>query len=268
MSTNNKIVENYWRHYGTTHSTSESIMATAGLWHLKKLQTQSKLCPIPQCWSSRERLRTTAVNIARTGRCIIHTVFTQCLTSKRHSRNLGGMNEWMNDPGYGMAATCYVCKASNSYLTLKPYSLERAGPSGSCRINSFMRPQTSQSEQLQVNTQNKNSFIHTIRCGCGQQILWFYNLFWIGQCFIAYKANGRQSLCAEVSNYLPEGLNTQSASKTPCFPKLENTDWYMHMYLTYPPKNKEGTQPFSLEYGMNSDDGVVGYLRKKKKRMD
>lgn len=138
---------------------------------LKKLQTLSKLCPIPQCCSSRERLRTTVVNIARTGRCIIHTVFTQCLTSKRHSRNLGGMNERMNDPGYIMAANCYVCKASNSYLTLKPYSLERAGPSGSRRINSFMRPQTSQSEQLQVNTQNKNSFIHTIRCGCGQQIL-------------------------------------------------------------------------------------------------
>jgi hypothetical protein len=80
----------------------------------------------------------------------------------------------MDDPGYVMAANCYMCKTSDSYLILKAlwaYWLERVGPPVSRRISSFIKSQTSQAEQLRGNTQNKNSLIHTIRCGCGQQIL-------------------------------------------------------------------------------------------------
>lgn len=128
----------------------------------------------------------------------------------------------MNDPGHVVAANCYMCKNSNSYLILKPHWAswpERAGPSVSCRISSFIKPQTSQSEHKE--TPRIKIALYT-QLGVGVASKYSDSTICFGQGSASYVTN--KACYDEVRSYLPKGLDIQSASKTPCFPKLENTD--------------------------------------------
>lgn len=106
------------------------------------------------------------------------------------------------------------------------------------RISSFIKPQTSQSEHKE--TPRIKIALYT-QLGVGVASKYSDSTICFGQGSASYVTN---KVCYdEVRGYLPKGLEIQSASKTPCFPKLEINDRdNAQIFKHIPPKKAHNPQ--------------------------